>query len=101
MRNLRDDDKFKWPSGPLDTRAPEELLPIEEHLLLSTIQKLLEARNWDIEWLDIDLENLNINIDHPSITKKDAIEFFDELFETIGGAAANLFDLEDLEEEET
>ena len=92
MRPAHDDDKFNWKSGPLSQTPPEGLLPIEEHLLLTTIQVMLEKRDWELEWLEIDLENHTLNINHPSVSKEDAVEFFTELFEKIGGSGVRLLE---------
>lgn len=85
MRAPQDSKNFYWVNGPLFPAPPEGLLPIEEHLLFTTIQVLLEKRGWELEWLEINLDTFSLDINHPSISREEATEFFNELFERIGG----------------
>lgn len=56
----------------------------KDQLLLSIILKACEKRKWKLEWLDINFAAQTIDIDHPSITKEQVVDFFHEVFALAG-----------------
>jgi len=61
-----------------------DLQKSREQLLFTNIVKAMKRRGWEIDWLTFDLEKKILDIEHESITKKEAMNFYDEIFSIPG-----------------
>lgn len=68
----------------LAPEGPAELTSIEEQVLFSKVASAMKKRRWKMEWLSIDLANHVLNIEHSSITEDEALDFYEEVFSSIG-----------------
>ena len=57
---------------------------------MSKVVAALRRRGWKPEWLEIDRSAHTFNIEHPSITKEQSIEFYNEIFQGIGKEVLDL-----------
>ena len=65
----------------LSPDPPPSLPSFQDEFLLGKIRDALEKRGWSWDWLEVDLENHVLNLVHPSITREESIDFYDEIFE--------------------